>query len=166
MRAAPLEFHIALRSEISIEASPAVVWEHLERPGEWKPSIVSIEHLDGQVGQEGETLRVCQRRADETAYVIMRTLKLEPYRWRVQALTTEGRRAADGFLIYTLEPAGTATRLVCDFVARCEAGVGTTGGATAAEFARIVNEATGVKLDADHRNLKALAERAGVRVGV
>lgn len=159
MAGAEVEFHLAIHSEVEIAAPPPVVWQYLDRPRDWKPSIVSIERLDGQPGREGETLRIGQRPGDETVYVIMRTLRLEPYNRRVQTLSTEASRATDGYVIYTLVPDGTATRLVCDVVARCEVAAAATGGKTAAEFARTVNEATTSKLDADHRALKALIER-------
>ena len=162
MAGAEVDFHLAIPSEVEIAAPPAVVWEYLDRPRDWKPSIVSIERLEGQPGQEGETLRIGQRPGDETVYVIMRTLRLEPYTWRVQTLSTEASRMTDGFVIYALAPSGTSTRLACDVVARCAIAVGgVTGGKTPAEFARSVNEATAGKLDADHRALKALIERHG-----
>jgi hypothetical protein len=161
MAGAEVEFHLAIRSEIEIAAPPPIVWLYLDRPRDWKPSIVSIERLDGQPGREGEMLRIGQRPGDETVYVIMRTLRLEPYTWRVQTLSTEASRMTDGFVIYTLAPAGTSTRLACDVVARCTIAGDATGGKTPAEFARTVNEATAIKLDADHRALKTLIERRG-----
>ncbi|MEI6720213.1 MAG: SRPBCC family protein [Betaproteobacteria bacterium] len=159
MAGTEVEFHLVIRSEIEIGAPPPVVWGYLDRPRDWKPSIVSIEHLDGPPGQEGETLRIGQRPVDETVYVIMRTLRLEPYARRVQTLTTEASRATDGFVIYTLAPLGTSTRLACEVVARCVVPSGAIAGRTAAEFTRVVNEATAAKLDADHHTLKALIER-------
>jgi hypothetical protein len=159
MSEALVDFHIALRSEIEITAPVSAVWQRLEQPRDWKPSIVSIERIDGQPGEEGETLRLCQRRGEETAYLIMRTLGVQPGRWRVQTLTTEDRPDADGFVIYALEPTTTGTRLVCDFVARCLADARAIGGATIAEFARNVSAATSQKLDADHLLLKMLVER-------
>jgi hypothetical protein len=159
MAAAEVEFHLVIRSEIEINAPPPVVWEYLDRPRDWKPSIVSIEHLDGQLGQEGETVRIGQRPVDQTVYVIMRTLRLEPYARRVQTLTTEASRATDGFVIYTLAPVGTSTALACEVVARCAVPADAVAGRPPAEFARVVNEATAAKLDADHRALKALIER-------
>jgi carbon monoxide dehydrogenase subunit G len=159
MAAAEVEFHLAIHSEIAISASPEVVWDYLDRPRDWKPSIVSIERLEGQPGQEGEILRIGQRPAHETVYVIMRTLRVEPYAWRVQTLSTEASRATDGFVIYRLLPEGASTRLACDVVARCAIAAGATGGRAPAEFARSVNEATAGKLDVDHRALKALIEQ-------
>jgi hypothetical protein len=156
----PVDFHLVVHSEIVIESSPAVIWEFLDRPREWKPSIVSIERHGGQPGQAGETLRIGQRPAGETVYVTMRTLRADPPRRRVQTLATVAGRQTDGFVIYALEPAGAATRLVCDVVARCEVDAAALGGATPAEFDRQVNEATARKLDADHRALKALVERS------
>jgi len=161
MATAEVEFHLAIRSEIVIEAPPHVVWDYLDRPGDWKPSIVSLERLSGARGQEGETLRLGQRPGTETVHVIMRTLRAEPYTRRVQTLTTEASRATDGFVIYTLAPAGTATHLACEVVARCSIAGDAVAGRTTAEFSRTVNDATAAKLDTDHRALKALVERRG-----
>ena len=40
-------FHLAIRSEIDIHAPREIVWDWLYRPQEWKPSIVSLERLEG-----------------------------------------------------------------------------------------------------------------------
>jgi hypothetical protein len=154
-----VEFHLAIHSEIDIDASPEVVWSWLDRPREWKPSIVSLERLDGEPGQEGESLRLGQRPGAETVHVLMQTLRAEPYARRVQTLRSEASRAVDGFVIYSLAPAGAATRLACEVVARCVVPGAAAAGASPVDFARGVNAATAAKLDADHRTLKALVER-------
>ena len=161
MAAAQVEFHLVIRSEIDIEAPPRVVWEYLDRPRDWKPSIVWLERLEGVAGQEGETLRLGQRPGQETVHVIMRTLRSEPPARRVQTLATEADRTTDGYVIYALASVGNATRLACDVVARCSVAGAALAGLSEAEFARTVNEATAAKLDADHRTLKALVERRG-----
>ena len=157
MSAGEIEFDLAMRSEITIAAPPATVWIYLDRPREWKPSIVSLELVAGIAGTEGETLRVGQRPAAETVHVIMRTLRLEAPSWRVQTLATEDSRAVDGFLLYSLHRIDGGTQLRCDFVAHCRApaAAGADG-----DFAQRIGEATLVKLDADHRSLKQLVEQA------
>lgn len=153
------QFHLAIHSEIEIEATPQVVWQWLDRPCEWKPSIVSLERLDGLPGQAGELLRLGQRPGTETVYMRMQTLRAEPYVRRVQTLCSEASRAVDGFVVYSLAPMGSATRLACDVVARCVLPSDAVAGGSVAEFAQSVNAATAAKLDADHRTLKALIER-------
>lgn len=159
MTGAPVEFHLALRSEIVIEALPRIVWECIDRPREWKPSIVAIERIGGERGHEGEQVRVAQRPESETVYVLMQTVRLEPYTWRVQTLVTEASSATDGFVIYSMFPDGIATRLTCEVVARCELPAASIGDTNVGDFAQGVNNSTRSKLDEDLRRLKALAER-------
>lgn len=152
-----LEFHLAIRSRIDIAAPPVAVWAELGRLQAWKTSVVSIERLAGEPGAEGETLRVGQRPADVTVHTILRTLRAEPAAWKVQTLQTEDGRTTDGYVTYSLEPAGPGTRLSCEVVARCRVRAPAGPGASAA-LARSVNEATRAKLDADHEALKRLVE--------
>ena len=160
MTSAELEFHLAMRSEITIDASPAIVWSFLDRPRDWKPSIVSLECIAGTRGTEGEMLRVGQRPAGETVHVIMQALRLVPPSWRVQTLVSEHSRAVDGFVLYSLSPIGSATGVSCEFVARCRVPTASIGGRTLEVFAHELNEATARKLDADHQMLKELVERS------
>lgn len=153
------EFFLAIRSEIRIAAPPASVWSFLDRPRDWKPSIVAIEHLHGEPDTEGELLRVAQRPGDQTVQVLMRTVRLEPPSWRVQTLTTENSRATDGFVIYSLQPTDGATQLTCEVVGRCVLPWSALSGSTVEEFARRINQDTRAKLETDLRLLKALAEK-------
>ena len=152
-----LEFELAMRSVVTIKAPPERVWNYLDRPRDWKPSIVSLELIAGTAGAEGETLRVGQRPAAETVHVIMRTLRLAVPSWRVQTLATEGSRAVEGFLLYSLRAVATGTELSCEFVALCR--VPPAVAAADRDFARQVGEATLSKLDADHLALKQLVEQ-------
>ena len=161
MAVSPVVFHLVIRSTIVIDASASVVWQYLERPRDWKPSIVSLERLAGEPGQVGETLRLGQRPGDETVYVRMQTLQAEPAVRRVQTLTTEADSSIDGFVMYALTAVGNGTHLACDVVARCTLPNEALSGRSVSDFAQTVNEATAAKLDADHRALKALIEQWG-----
>lgn len=160
MSGADLEFHIALRSEVAIEAPPQIVWDYLDRQQEWKPSIVSLERRAGNAGEAGEVLRIGQRPGDETVHVFMQMLRVTPNTWRVQTLVTEASNAVDGYVLYSLRPEGSTTQLCCEFVARCRIPVATAGDVSPAEMASRTSAATAAKLDADHQLLKALVERA------
>ena len=160
-----LEFCFAMRSEIAIAAMPDEVWGVLQRPREWKPSIVSLERLGGAAGEVGEVLRLGQRPGTETAYVRMETLRAVRPSWRVQTLDTEQGGEIRGFVVYSLRLDGTGTRLCCDFVANCRMPVRLEAGMTGSEFTRRVSDATLEKLDADHRRLKALVERSTMPSG-
>lgn len=158
MTAAPLvEFDLVIRSSIGIAAPPEDVWPHLSRVDGWKSSVVSLERLAGEPGAEGETLRIGQRPSDVTVHTIMRTLRAIPAEWQVQSLRTEDGQATDGYVAYTLEPDGGGTWVSCQVLARCRVPL-PSGIATADEFARLANESTRAKLDADHAALKRLLE--------
>ena len=156
-----LEFDLAIRSRIEIAAPPAAVWSQLGRLQGWKSSVVSVERLAGEADAEGETLRVGQRPGDTTVHTIMRTVRIDPWAWKVQTLQTEDGHTTDGYVAYTLEPAGAnGTRLSCEVVARCRVvppdDVAET--VSPADFALAVNVSTRAKLDADHAVLKWLVE--------
>ena len=72
------EFDLALRSDVQIAARVARVWACLENLQAWKPSVVSVDRVEGASGEIGEVLRVCQRGAHGVVYVRMRTLQSEP----------------------------------------------------------------------------------------
>lgn len=154
---ARVDFRLALRSRVSIAAPAATVWPLLSRLEAWKSSVVSIERLAGEPDSEGETLRVAQRPADVTVNTILRTLCVERDAWRVQSLTTEDGEATDGYVTYTLDPVSDGTLVTCELVARCRVAA-PAATADVDAFARVVNEATRAKLDADHAVLKRLAE--------
>ncbi len=153
-------FFLAIRSEVLVAAPIARVWSHLDRPGDWKPSIVAIEHLAGTPGTEGERLRVAQRPGDRTVPVLMETVRLEAPRWRVQTLVTEDGPATDGYVIYSLSAADDGTRVDCEVIARCALPRDALDESPLEEFARRVNADTRRKLDDDLHLLKALCERA------
>jgi hypothetical protein len=155
------EFALAIRSRIEINAPPAEVWSQLGRLQGWKSSVVSIERLAGEPDAEGETLRVGQRPGDTTVHTIMRTVRVEPGAWKVQTLQTEDGHTTDGYVAYSLDPAGAnGTRLSCEVIARCRVvpPPGDAEGVPPAGFAHAVNESTRAKLDADHVALKRLVE--------
>jgi carbon monoxide dehydrogenase subunit G len=156
-----LEFDLAIRNRIEIDAPPAAVWSQLGRLQGWKRSVVSVERLAGEPDAEGETLRVGQRPGDTTVHTIMRTVRVEPGVWKVQTLQTEDGRTTDGYVAYTLEPVGTnGTRLSCEVIARCRVVPpdDVAERVSPAGFAHAVNESTRTKLDADHAALKRLVE--------
>lgn len=156
-----LEFDLAIRSRIEIDAPPAAVWSQLGQLQGWKSSVVSLERLAGEPDAEGETLRLGQRPGGTTVHTIMRTVRVEPGAWKVQTLQTEDGRTTDGYVAYTLDPAGAhGTRLCCEVIARCRVVPPDRDaeGVSPAEFAHSVNEATRAKLDADHAVLKRLVE--------
>ena len=159
--AAPVRFFLAIRSHVVIAAPAPRIWSYLDRPQEWKPSIVAIERLRGARGAEGEQLRVAQRPGNQTVHMLMETVRLEPPVWRVQTLVTESSRTTDGFVIYSLDSAGNTVQLVCEVVARCEMQADMLGQSPVEEFVRRINEDTRQKLDADLLRLKTLSERPG-----
>jgi hypothetical protein len=153
------EFDLAIRSRIDIAAAPERLWPHLARLQDWKTSVVSVERLAGEPDAEGETLRIGQRPVDVTVYTIMRTVRSVAPHWKIQTLRTEDGLMTDGYVSYSLEPEGSATRLRCDVIARCR--IALPDGFDAVEdFARLANESTLAKLDADHAALKRLVEAA------
>lgn len=154
-----LEFDLAIRSRIGIDAPADVVWTHLAQLQAWKSSVVSLERLSGQPDAEGETLRIGQRPGDVTVHMIMRTVRAERPGWKIQTLRTEDGDATDGYVVYTLDAEGKGTRLMCDVVARCRVPL-PPGVTDAAAYARQANASTLAKLDADHAALKALVESA------
>jgi hypothetical protein len=157
-QAALVEFDLAIRSRIDIAVAPALVWPPLMRLKEWKASVVSIERLAGEPDAEGETLRIGQRPADVTVHMIMRTVRVEPFAWRVQTLQAEDGRSTDGYVAYSLESLANGTRLSCDVIARCCVPAPDGAALDRIAFARRANESTKAKLDADHAALKRLIE--------
>ena len=155
-----LEFDLVLRSEMEIQASPAVVWRCLDRVTEWKRSVVSIERVRGTPGAAGEVLRLGQKPGNETVYVLMETLRLEPDSWKVQSLVTEDGRSTKGYLVYSLYARGSGTFVVGELLARACLPAAALAGQTAEQASRMICAATQAKLDADHQALKSLAESA------
>lgn len=157
------EFDLILHSQVVIKAPPSVVWEHLDRLQEWKPSVVSLERIEGARNEVGEVLRIGQKPANETVYVLQKTLQVEPNRRKVQTLTTEDGRTTNGYVIYSLVPEGGGTRVMCDLVARASVPAAALNGRSPAELSRLASAGTKAKLDADHQALKQLIERAPER---
>lgn len=154
-----MEFDIAVRSRVVIGVSPRMVWEWLEKPETWNSTIAGIDRLAGEPGRVGETLRVMQRRGDQTVATILRTLSVEPAAWRVQSLETEASRAAQGYVIYTLQEAGPGTMVTGELVLHCVYPQIAAGELSFDAFVQQASAATVRKLDEDHRLLKALAEQ-------
>jgi Polyketide cyclase / dehydrase and lipid transport len=151
-----VEFDLAIRSQIDIAAPAPIVWSALSNLRAWKTSVVSVERLAGEADCEGETLRIGQRPMDVTVHTIMRSVRVQKPHWKIQTLQTEDGRATDGYVLYTLEPFGSGTRICCQVIAQCR--VPDPGTMPQPAFARHVNEATRAKLDADHMILKRLLE--------
>jgi hypothetical protein len=158
-RELPLEFDIAVRSRIAIAAPARTVWQWIEKPATWNPTIAGIERLAGEAGQVGETLRVMQRRGDQLVATILRTLSVEPAAWRVQSLETEASRAAQGYVLYSLQEDGAGTIVSGELVAHCVYPATATGEFSWETFAEQASAATRRKLDDDHARLKALVEQ-------
>lgn len=156
--AGALEFDLAVRSRMLINARPQRIWDCLENLRAWKPSVVAVERLAGEPGRAGETLRVAQLRADRTVSTILRTLCVDPLAWKVQSLRTEADEAAAGYMIYTLDDRRSDTQVTAEFVAHCQLPAVELGDLSVTEFYRLVHIATARKLDEDHQRLKALAE--------
>lgn len=154
------EFDLAIRSEVRIDAPPDVVWQALDRLGEWKRTVASVERISGPRGGIGEVVRVGQRAGEEIVYVTHRTVSLEPFGWRVQWLETEDGRSTRGYLAYSLQPLDRGTRLVGELLARAALPAGSMAGRSDEEASRMITEATRDKFHADHMTLKRLVERA------
>lgn len=155
-----IEFDLALRCEIAIESPASVLWGYLDRPREWKDSVASIERIDGEPGEVGEVLRIGQRPSGEIVYTILKTLRLKHTEWKVQSLATENGRLSCGYVIHSLYERGGRTQLVYDFVARCRLPAAEAEGRRREEFARMVQDGTQAKIDADLLVLKNLIEGA------
>lgn len=155
-----IEFDLILHSEIDVDRAPAVVWPYLDRLRDWKQSVVSVERIAGTHDAVGEVLRIGQRPAGQTVYVLQKTLRLQPPRWKVQSLNTEDRVSTSGYIIYSLQEQGEHTRVICDVAAlvRVPTAAAEQAGSRD-EFAQVANAATQAKLDADHLELKRLVER-------
>lgn len=158
-----VEFDMAVRSVVTIDAPPAEVWSGLARLQDWKPSVVSVERLGSAAeGEEGETLRIGQRPGDSTVYVIMRTIRSLPDEWKLQTLRTEDGDATDGYVSYSLIAEQEGTRLCCAAIARCRAPL-PPGVGSGRDLERIVNVSTLEKLEADLARLKQLVEHGRKR---
>ncbi len=153
------EFDLVVRSELQIDAEPGAVWQVLDRLGEWKASVVSVERLEGSPGAVGELLRIGQRVGDRIVYVTHRTAHVEPVSWRVQWLETEDGRSTRGYLVYSLQQTGAGTLLVGELLARAAVPAGSVPGGSDEDASRMICEATQAKFHADHRVLKYLVEK-------
>jgi hypothetical protein len=153
------EFDLALRSDVRIRAPAARVWACLEDLQAWKPSVVSVDRLEGVRGEAGELLRVGQRGVEGIVFVLMRTLQCEAAAWKVQTLETEDGRTTRGYLTYRLIEQPSATDLHAQLLARAAVEHSAIPpGCSTGTFARSIADATRAKLDADHVLLKDLAE--------
>jgi hypothetical protein len=153
-----IEFDLVMRSVVEIDAAPPIVWGGLDRVQQWKPSVASVERLQGSPGSIGEVLRLGQKAGDRIVYVIHKTLQLEPGVWRVQSLETEDGRSTRGYLVYSLHERGTGTLLVGELLARASLPADTLGGQSEDEAARMISTATRAKFHSDHLALKQWVE--------
>jgi hypothetical protein len=156
------EFDLVLRSETRVATPAARVWACLADLRAWKPSIASIDRLEGEAGQVGEVLRVGQRAARGVVYVRMRTLQSEPAAWKVQTLETEDGRTTRGYVTYRLvEHQPDLTQVYAQMIARAAIERSMLPPACPpAEFVQTIVDATRKKLQADHALLRQLAEKA------
>jgi hypothetical protein len=159
---AVVEFDLAIRSGILIDAPAQDVWHRLARLQDWKPSVVSLERLAGEPDAEGETLRVGQRPGDTTVHVRMRTVRSQPHGWKLQTLRAEDGDTMDGYVSYTLTDDRVGTHLGCMVIARCSMPL-PPGVGSARDFERITNASTLAKLEADLVRLKQLVEHGRER---
>jgi len=153
-----IEFDLVIRSEVEINAALPVVWNYLSRVQEWKPSVTSVERVQGAAGSIGEVLRLGQRSGDDIVHVIHKTLQLEGNNWRVQSLETEDGRTARGYLVYSLYERGAGTLLAAELLARACIPEAVAGALSAEQASRKICEATRAKFHADHLALKRLIE--------
>ena len=155
-----IEFHLVLHSEVRIARIPAVVWPYLNRLTEWKDSVVSLERIAGSVDEIGETLRIGQRPAEETVYVLQETLGQERHRWRTQSLVTEDGTTTRGYIHYLLlQQEVESSVVICSVTASVRVPeIQSQKAGSLRAFASTANDATQRKLDADHARLKQLVE--------
>ncbi|MBU3670915.1 MAG: hypothetical protein FGM43_00100 [Sinobacteraceae bacterium] len=159
---AAVEFDLAIRSVILIDAPAQDVWRWLARLQDWKPSVVSLERLAGEPDAEGETLRIGQRPGDTTAHVLMRTVRSQPHEWKLQTLRAEDGDTMDGYVSYTLTDGQGGTQLGCAVSARCRMPL-PPGVGSARDFERLANASTLAKLEADLVRLKQRVEHGRER---
>lgn len=155
-----VEFDLSLHSEVIISRPAAAVWPYLDRLGDWKDSVVSVEHIGGTRGLVGERFRVGQRPGTATVHVTHETLAMQLPRWKIQSMVSEDGVTTEGYVIYTLVEHGDQTLVLCNVAGKVRvpsAGAQQAGGTE--QLARTANEATQAKLDADHSRLKQLLER-------
>lgn len=152
------EFDLVIRSEITIEASTAVVWAELARLERWKDSIHSLEHIAGTPGQTGGRVRIGQRRGERIVYVTQEILAVQSERYRVEYLQTEDGSAARGYIVYSLYAQASGTLVVCDLLLRAVVSADQLAGNSLETISNMARTGTREKLDCDHLVLKRLCE--------
>jgi len=152
------EFDLVIRSEITVEASRAVVWGQINRLEQWKDSIHSLEHIAGMPGQAGDVVRIGQRRGERVVYVTQETLAVQPERCKVEYLQTEGGSATRGYIVYSLYAQASGTLVVCDLLLRAAVPADQLAGKSLEQISELARTSTREKLDSDHLVLKRLSE--------
>ena len=152
------EFDLVIRSEITIEASTAVVWAQFNQLKQWKDSIHSLEHIAGTPGQTGDVVRIGQTRGERVVYVTQETLAVQPGRCKVEYLQTEDGSAARGYIVYSLYAQASGTLVVCDLLLRAAVPADQLAGKSLEQISDLARTSTREKLDSDHLVLKRLSE--------
>lgn len=155
-----VEFDLILHGKVCIAKPPVPVWDCLARLTDWKESVVSVERMAGSADTVGEVLRIGQRPAGQTVYVLQTTLGLAIPHWKTQSLVTEDGVTTSGYITYSLVEQDRSTIVICNVTAKVRVPAAATEQAGGLElFARAANASTREKLEADHRKLKQFAER-------
>ncbi len=152
------EFDLVIRSEITIDASTAVVWAQFNQLKQWKDSIHSLEHIAGTPGQTGNVVRIGQTRGERVVYVTQETLAVQPGRCKVECLQTEDGSAARGYIVYSLYAQASSTLVVCDLLLRAAVPADQLAGKSLEQISDLARTSTREKLDSDHLVLKRLSE--------
>lgn len=115
---APLPWQSTTRihSEVTIQRSPAEVFEYVSTPANWPawhPSALAVQGATDHSLRVGEQVIEAYRVADREGIVVWTvTGRQAPSFWRIDG-TIEGRNA--GTVTYTLTPSGTGTRFEREF---------------------------------------------------
>jgi len=113
----PWQSSTRIHSEVTIQRSPAEVFEYVSTPANWPawhPSSLAVQGATDHSLQVGEQVTEAFRVAGREGTIVWTvTDRRAPSFWSIDGLI-EGRQA--GTVTYTLTPNGTGTRFERDFI--------------------------------------------------
>jgi len=152
---------VVVRTEVTIDRSPAEVWPVLLDARSWKLSVVNLETISGQSGAEGEVRRVTQKSGDqhELATYFMRVVRQRPHEQLVFKLWPIGGSDFLAYADFSLIDLDGRTRLIYDVYAEYRSSESFQDEMNANACAQSAARAMEERLMRENLQLKARVER-------
>jgi len=150
------KFDLIVRTEITINTPASEVWPFLFKAQEWKQSIGKLERVAGEPNQEGETIRVTPKGAEENQGYYIKYVRVVEDRQLVIKIFNIPDDGTVGFSDFSLFESNGKTHMIYDVYV--EYRLTGMSDEEVRKFGQRAYEGTKNKLESENQRLKELIE--------